>query len=343
MKTGPLQRFEALRQRWRARALGHMTSRPDERAGVTELESRRCYILPTRAGLVFGLMVFAIWFTSLNFNLQLGYALAYLCVSLGLVTMVETHRNLVNLRLRELRCEPSYAGSAAQFDFALENPHRRSRPAIHLGFVLPQRRRADNGADSALQGISLDLPAAASVTASIGLPTRRRGPRPSPRVRVSTRFPLGLWEAWAYLAPDLRTLVYPAPASDGPPLPSPRAIPGRLPGPTVRQGSEDFAGVRPYQRGDALRSVAWRLAARSDDLSVKVFESSQSDELVIAFDALPGSLDTEQRLSLLAAWILEADAKGLRYGLTLPDGSIAAGEGPDHRRACLERLALFAL
>jgi uncharacterized protein (DUF58 family) len=341
VNTTSVAKLKALQERWRARALGRMTSRPDADNGVIELGSRRCYILPTRAGLVFALMVFAIWFTSLNFNLQLGYALSYLCVSIGLIAMLETHRNLVNLRLRELHCEASYAGSAAQFDFALENTQARARPAIHLGFVLPHRRRDDTGADRGLQGVWLDLPASASVTASIGLPTRRRGPRASPRVRVSTRFPLGLWEAWAYLAPQMRTMVYPAPTRHGYALPSPQAIPGNASGPSLRLGTEDFAGVRPYQRGDALRSVAWRLAARSDDLSVKTFESPQADELRIDFADLPATMQTEQRLSQLVAWILEADAKGLRYGLRLPGVDVAAGGGPDHRRFCLEHLALF--
>jgi len=65
---------------------------------------------------------------------------------------------------------------------------------------------------------------------------------------------------------------------------------------------DDFAGVRPYQAGDAQKLIAWRLAARSDDLSVKQFEAAGGGDLMLDFDALPSSLGLEHRLSRLTRW-----------------------------------------
>ena len=52
--------------------------------------------------------------------------------------------------------------------------------------------------------------------------------------------------------------------------------------------------------------------------------------------------DTEQRLSRLAAWVLEADREGHAYRLALPGRELPAGRGESQRRAALEALALWS-
>jgi uncharacterized protein (DUF58 family) len=86
--------------------------------------------------------------------------------------------------------------------------------------------------------------------------------------------------------------------------------------------------------------IAWRLSARSDELSVKQFEAQGGGELLLDFAALPAHLDLEQRLSRLARWVLDADAAHMHYALRLPDSMVFAGSGPQHRAHCLTALAL---
>ncbi len=52
-------------------------------------------------------------------------------------------------------------------------------------------------------------------------------------------------------------------------------------------------------------------------------------------------LDTEARLSQLAAWVVEAERSGLPYGLRLPGMEIPPACGAAHRHACLKALALY--
>ncbi len=89
---------------------------------------------------------------------------------------------------------------------------------------------------------------------------------------IETRYPFGLWRAWAYLTPALTAMVYPAPEFDAPPVPFTGAGGGEAVG--MSSSGDDFAGVRPYQPGDAQKMIAWKLAARSDELSVKQFEAA---------------------------------------------------------------------
>jgi len=312
-----------------------------EPRGDVALDRRRIFILPTRAGLVFSGVAVTVWFGSLNFNLQLGFLLAFLVLSVAVVGMYQTHRNLLHLAVREQRAAAVHAGEVANFDFVLDNPTGEARYAVKLSLILPRRRRnaSRRGAEAPMQGVWVDVAANSSAPVSIGLPTRRRGRRHCPRVRISTRFPFGLWEAWAYATPQLTTLVYPAPEVDAPPLP-PGGGGDRDVANGVVAGNDDFAGVRPYRSGDPLKAIAWRLAARSDELSVKLFESSAGEETALDFAALPGALALERRLSRLTRWVLMADAAGLRYSLTLPGTSIATGTGAEHRARCLEALAL---
>jgi uncharacterized protein (DUF58 family) len=312
-----------------------------EPRGDVTLDRRRVFILPTRAGMVFAGVALTVWFGSLNFNLQLGFLLAFLVLSVGLIGMYQTHRNLVRLVVREHRSTPVHAGEVADFDFVVENPSGEARYAIKLSFVLPRRRAGDDHVpERAMQGVWVDVPASSSARASIGLSTRRRGLRACPRLRISTRFPFGLWEAWAYASPQMTTIVYPTPEADAPPLPLGGGGDHDL-AVGVAAGSDDFAGVRPYHPGDAPKSIAWRLAARSDELSVKLFESDAGEETALDFSALPPSMPLEQRIARLTRWVLVAHAAGLRYSLALPGNPIAAASGPSQRTRCLEALALF--
>ncbi len=310
-----------------------------EPQGDVTLDRRRVFILPTRAGLVFCFMAVVVWFGSLNFNLQLGYLLAFLVLSIALVGMHQTHRNLAHLVVREQRAASVHAGEIADFEFVIDNPTGEPRYAIKFAFVLPRRRRP-RAAERPGQGVWVDVAASSSVRASIGLPTRRRGRRSCPRVRISTRFPFGLWEAWAYASPRMTTIVYAAPETDAPPIP-PGSGGDRDIANGIIAGNDDFAGVRPYRPGDPLKAIAWRLAAHSDELSVKLFESSAGEETLLDFDALPASLPLERRISRLTRWVLDAEASGVRYSLSLPGSHITTATGPAQRARCLEALALF--
>lgn len=313
-----------------------------EPKGDIALDRRRVFILPTRAGVAFFFVALIVWFGSLNLDLQLGFLLAFFVLSVALVSMHQTHRNLIHLEVRGQRAAPVYAGEQADFEFTIDNPSREPRYAINFAFALPRRRRdpARGNTEPAPPGVWVDVGAADHARAALQLPTRRRGLRRCPRVRIATRFPFGLWESWAYASPQLTTIVYPAPEQDAPPLPPGSGGDRDLASRAVA-GTEDFAGVRPYRSGDAHKSIAWRLAARNDELSVKLFESSAGEETVLDLAALSLSLPLEQRIARLTRWVLLADAASLRYALVLPGVRIAPATGAAHRASCLEALALY--
>lgn len=300
-------------------------------AGEVALDRRRVYILPTRAGALFGAVVLVLLIGSINYDLQLGFLLTFLVASVALVGMHHTHANLAGVVLRGAQVEPVYAGDVAAFQIVATNPASADRYALRFAFLA----RRPGGAAAY---VTTELPARGLRAVFVPLPAPRRGRLPAPRLKVETRFPFGLWRAWAYLTPALAAVVYPAPEADAPPLPASAGGGGQASG--IASNGIEFAGVRPYQPGDAPKRIAWRLAARSDDLSVKQFEAEGGAELVLDYAALPATLDPERRLSRLTRWVLDADAAHLQYGLRLPGAIVPVDHGAAHRDRCLAALAL---
>ncbi len=312
-------------------------------AGDITLDRRRVYILPTAPGLAFGVVTLILLIGSINYMLQLGYLLTFLVASMAIVGMHQTHSNLAQVVLRGVQVEPVYAGDVAAFEITVTNPTTADRFALRLSFAPPREpfhwfRRGRSARDREQPIVTIEQPARGLRTVSVPLAAPIRGRLPAPRMTIETRYPFGLWRAWAYLTPALSAIVYPAPEFDAPPLPVTGAGVGDTVG--VAASGDDFAGVRPYQPGDAPKMIAWKLAARSDDLSVKQFEAAGGCELMLDYSELPDVLGIEGRLSRLTRWVLDADASHMRYGLKLPDAMIFIGSGAAHREHCLTALAL---
>jgi uncharacterized protein (DUF58 family) len=105
------------------------------------------------------------------------------------------------------------------------------------------------------------------------------------------------------------------------------------------QQSGEFDGVRAYRRGDPLKLVVWKKAAKSDELVSRDTQQAQRYELWLDYAACAVS-DHEAKLSRLTAWVIAADKLGSDFGLRIPGREIKPSSGEAHKRACLEALAL---
>jgi uncharacterized protein (DUF58 family) len=297
-------------------------ARTPESPPVT-LVQRRIFILPTKQGYLFGLVLLVLLLASINYALSLGFVLTFLLAAMGAVAMLHTWRNLAHLRLRPGRCDPVFAGDTAQFRVVLESPSRER-------FAVAIRRR---GGEPAF----VDVRPAEHAVATLPLPATRRGRLRCGRLEIFTRYPVGLFHAWSYFDFGLSAIVYPRPAPEAG-LPPQQTLAGDDEGIPVA-GDEDFAFLRPYHAGDSPRVIAWKALARGDDLLTKEFQATASAELWLDWiDAR--APDPEARLSVLTHWVLETERLGQGYGLRLPGVSIAPGRGETHRARCLEALAL---
>lgn len=290
------------------------------------LDRRRIYIVPSRAGLALAVTLLLMLAGSINYNLGLGYVLTFLLAGLGLVGMLHTWRNLAGLAFASGRTAPAFVGEHVIWRVVADNPSGLSRHRVTLAF---ERAPA----------IVVDVPARTGDTADAAEPAKVRGKLRPGRLRIESRWPLGLFRAWAWANLDLATLVYPRPEAGAPPLPPAHPQPGHS-GRHAR-GEDDFAGLRGYRPGDAPGRIAWKTAAHGEALMTKQFEGGDGGSLLwLDRSTLPRELDEERALSRLTAWVLAADTARLRYGLRLGAAEIPPDTGAAHRTRCLEVLAL---
>ncbi|HDP88957.1 MAG TPA: DUF58 domain-containing protein [Thioalkalivibrio sp.] len=291
------------------------------------LTRRRIYILPTRAGYGFGLILIVMLLGATNYSNSMAFALTFLLGSLGANAMWQTHRNLLRLEVIVEGVAPVFAGQQASLRVALRNPGRQDRPGIRLRTEKQVPR-------------VIDVPAQGHAELDIPLSAPRRGLHPIGRLRVDSQFPLGLFEAWSWPAYTTDLLVYPKPADPAPPPPFGVASGGK--GAPVRGEGDEFAGLRKYQAGDTPGRVAWKAVARTGRWMTREFEANRSDDRWLRWDDL-GAYGIEQRLSILCRWVLDAHREGAPYGLELPGQVLTPAASEAHRHACLKALALYAI
>jgi uncharacterized protein (DUF58 family) len=305
--------------RWALRRQG-----PD--APPLRLASRRIYIVPTRTGLVFGLLLVAMFLAGMNYGNGLALLLAFWLASFALVGMVQTQRGLAGLSMLEAQVEPAFAGGEILLTLSLQARLAPADLEFRAEQVLVKSTRASPAVVPDVQAVTLEFPVS------------RRGSWRCPVLRLSTVAPYGLFRTWTWLALDLRTQVYPKPEGT---LPVPES-PGADAGTRRMAGSlDEIAGLRPFREGDSPRQVAWKAYARGAALLVREYQGNASARREFDFDTLPLA-GTEARLSQLARWVVDAASQNQGWVLHLPGAAPLAGAGIEHRCACLTRLALFA-
>ena len=288
------------------------------------LHHRKVYILPTRHGATFAILLLLMLVGSINYSNSLGYMLTFLLASLSVITILFTYQNLLNLKVSIGQPTAVYAGNKLTIPFYIETNH--------------QDRFSINVSHSKSTGLNIDLPLSPHFKFTYTLMTHQRGYHRLPRFTFSTTFPLGLFKAWSYVEVETGFLVYPKPAGIRQ-LPEQSFYKATLTG-DQGHGTDDFTGQRKYHPGDSLRQVNWKALAKEQGLLTKQFGGDRCEELWLDWSHSQG-LGLEQRLSQLALWIIEAERAGISYGLHIPNQDIAPSHGEGHKQQCMKALALF--
>ncbi len=317
----------SVRTYWQLRMASWVRRRQGLDTLPVTLQRRRIYILPTRAGLGFTLLLFFMLVAGLNYANSIALFLTFLLAGFGLITMHQCHRNLMGTCLHGAAALPTFARRPGTLLLTLQNSVRSPRFRIAAGIEQEAAQLAD-------------LPAAGQQRIELTVPAAARGLVSIDRVKLTTTHPFGLFRAWAWIHTPLRMVVYPRPV-------------GRLPMPAddaLKSGSQpkggadadEWLGLRPFRDGDSPRQVDWKAYAREAPLLVKEYSASGSELRLFRFEALTG-LSLEQRLEQMSRWVVDAEAGGERYGIELPAIRVALDRGPEHRHRCLAALALHGL
>jgi uncharacterized protein (DUF58 family) len=285
-----------------------------------KLHWRRLYVLPSKPGLFFFLIVSTMMLAGLNFNNNMSLMLVFLLFGMGQVILYKTFLNLKDVEINQVNAAPVFLGE----DISLKIQLNAQRPQYQIALSSNNGEAVDN----------LDK---GSGQWNLRIESEHRGYQILPRIKILTRYPLGLATVWAYCQPRASALVYPRPEQPCPAFP----LHGGMDGPetSVIQGDE-MDDLRSYQSGDPIRDIAWKKSAQGQGTFVKKYHLKQGKELCFDYSQL-NLTDIEARLSRLAAWVVEAEHQALIYQLILPQFDSGPGRGERHYHDCLTALALF--
>lgn len=312
--------MEKLLQRWRAYEFFRREPLTHEPITLTH---KRVYILPTQWGLKFIVMIIIVLLIAFVYNNNLAYLLAFLLASVFFVTILHSFKTLAGLVIYKGQSTSVFAGESAGFDVHVSNPTQEARFNLQLHLI-----------DST--NFSLDPQQKQSIT--LYSPTQKRGWHSCGTLTLSSTYPLGLFRAWSILRFDFKALVYPKPSKELVDFPETAGAQNQQG--QAKKGNDDFYGLTEYQNGDPIRHIHWKAFAKGLGLFSKQYTGETFAELWLSYEAAPGH-DTEQRLSQLCRWLVDADKAGLHYGFILPGLRIEPSSGTLHFKKCLEALALF--
>jgi len=292
--------------------------------GAVTLTRDRVYIVPTKAGLIFSLLLLTLLIGSINYEKSLGFILTFLLVGIGNILLLSTWRNIAGLELKSGDSLPVFSGELATFGVQLVNHQLLERHSIAISQHRAQQDIVDCAANSK-QMINFKVAA------------DKRGLLNAGRFRLYTEFPSGLFIAWTWADLSMSCIVYPAPEKNIDLPIFDHSDSGDTD--SSGQGLENFSHLRKYHQGDNVSRISWKAAAKNDELFSKEFIGSKPVTHWINWNDIPAH-DTEQRLSIMTALIIHAEKHHQCYGIKLPEKQIQPDSGNKHFHQCLTALAL---
>ena len=287
-------------------------------------------IWPTRDGWWCLAAAVGVGFAAMNTGNNLLYMLASLLLSLIVVSGILSEQSMRRLRLRSVVPEELYAG----------------RPALAAAWVVNHKRwLASHSVTLECAGgrrVYLDrIDAGAERLATWDVTPHARGRHRLPGVRVTTRFPFGLFVKASRVLLEDEVIVFPALG------PTPRArlreVAAAGPRASRRRGpGHDLYNLREYRVGDDERLIHWRVSAKTAVLTVREMEADTTDDVRIV---LAGSTSdagrVEQAVSEAASLAVHLSRAGARVELAGPGLFVPSGRGGPHVRRLLTALALW--
>lgn len=287
------------------------------------LNQRRIFIFPTRTGAWFLAVLSVMLLAAINYQNNLAFALVFWLLALLVISILHTYMNLSGLHLKALRAHPVFAGDSARFDLQLSCRGRRPRRSLELDW--PGGSSVEVAALNARCELRLFYPAG------------RRGRLRPPRLRLQSRYPLGMIRAWTWVELDWETWVYPRPLPGPLPTAQQAAAQGREL--RIHSAGEEFHSFRTYRPGDSLNRVLWKSYARGGELQTLQLAEPVAEHLWLDYASFGG--DRETRLSHLCYWVLTLSRGEQAFGLRLPGRELAPAAGPAQRERALDLLARF--
>ncbi len=288
----------------------------------------------TRAGRTYLLLTVGIGIGALN----TGNNMLYLVLGVQLATIIASgllsEASLRGLQVRRLGADTPHAGEPFLYRWAISR-RRGTAFALTLSETHPE---VIGRASLALLRPKLE------VVVRGRLQAQRRGPYALRGVRVTTTFPLGLFEKGRVLEVPGELLVYPRrvppPHGDFSSDAGTGAQPSRR---FLREGDGDTAGLRPLRAGEDARRVHWLKSALGGTPLRVERDTEEARSVVLRLDAGAHGAVLERSCEEVAARARALLAGGAEVGLEAGLVRLSPDHGPRHERLLMSAVARAGL
>ena len=291
------------------------------------IHHERIYILPSNRGLAFICVIAIMLMASINYGLNLGYALCFILIGLFCSCLLATYKNLVKIKFAAIATSDAFEGSVLSYRVRVSEESRRHRSSISI--------------NNSSARDTFDLNANATAEAALHIAGAKRGIHSLGRLTLSSDYPLGLWRGWGYLHSPVHAYIYPVPENPVAEFTGYNASSGGMAG--TRSGEQEYSGLKIYENTDSPSSVAWKQVARGAGWFSKQQEAeSEQREVAIRWQDTPAHFSVEQRLSRMCGWVIRAREENVAHTFELPGiKPLSLASGSEHSEACLRALASF--
>lgn len=287
------------------------------KARTVTLTQKIIYILPSRFGLWYILLLILLYLLGTNYQNNLILLMSYMMVSVLLLALTLAWRNLHNITVSCAPVLSAYAEETLMVPVTLQAPLPRQELQCYF-----KHHQQPSVADNSQQVM-------------VPLATERRGYFSLPRLTVHSYYPFGLFNCKSMLNLDYHYWVFPKPlATDA--INSLGENSGNK-----NQLADDYDTIRSYQAGDSLKLMLWKRLARDPSSPVIKHAPSnpQPEPDWITIPAVNGAA-LEVALSKACYLMLQLEQRSRPYGLRIKNKNINPSCGQQHLERCLREMAL---
>jgi uncharacterized protein (DUF58 family) len=298
----------------------------------------------TKTGWKFIGMTLVVGFAAVNTANNLLYLVFGLMLSFIAASGILSESMLRKVSLERTFPRHVFAGQPAPVTITVTN---RKRLISSFALIIED---ASTGTSSENRAYVLKVAARDSVAVTYPMTFTRRGLHRPGAIRISTRYPFGLFHKTAtFVESDDMLLVYPhiQPLSLSN-IPQGVANVGDTVAP-VKGSGLDLHGIREYMTGDSSGRIHWKSSAKLAKLMTKEFHDDQRKRIAVVLDVtLPGRTlpaaflqNVEQAVSMAASYALLLIQQHFQVQLVTPESRSAFADGQHHLYTLLRTLALF--
>lgn len=301
------------------------------------LSRRNIFIMPTKFGFAYLLLVFLLFLLATNYQNNIIMLMSYLLASFFITVMMHSFYNFSGL---EFTSTARHSGFAKQ---RINLPITIIANKLHYDLTFSYAKQAQDQ-----QPIYIKRCDSGKSEISLPFIANKRGLISPGRIKISSEYSFGLFISWAVLDFSHQLTVYPQPkkikASQYKLLAQDKVNDDGSIHNYREAGSDDFAELKNYVIGESRARTAWKQFARGQGRYTKHYQNQQGGLHWLKLCEMPTN-NLEEQLSFLCYLVLEFSNNEQKFGLDLTQrgdsvvNKIAPDTGLAHQKCCLTALA----